>query len=243
MWTSLKIVAPLVALTLAGRADAAAPAPLAKQIARYQRFFTGSERAILGGGVTPYARVKTQGIGVYAGLLGGRASVGKATVFHNGMAYPSAVADLSGLAGLMVGGGHERTETYILGKRGMRPNEVLPKSYRDRRVNLFFAGEGLARGEQKTWSANIGFGAAAGLAWERHALVTLWKGAPKKMSILVNVEEGKVLAAQASGALAQGDHASAERIVAKMEAVHQLVSDERIGRKMDRRAVGGRKTP
>lgn len=233
-------VLTVAALTFAWATTAHAD-KLDVEIARYTKYFNKSADALRSGGVQPHAKIKTWGFGAYAGVGGLRTSFGRATVFHNGMAYRYRVLDVSALGGLMLGGGIEGTETIVAGQRGMKPEELLPKTYDNRRTNVFFAGEGLtdASNSTRTWSANLGPSVAGGWAIEGHRLIKLGSRLPIKTALLSHIEEGQGLAARASAALGAGNTVEAKNLVAQMEHLRGKVNWERMTHKRERETVGG----
>jgi hypothetical protein len=235
------VAALTIVLAPAGRALAAGD--VAKDVARYENFFRRSAHALTSGGTAPHTHFKTYGLGAYLGI-GGRGSLGKATVFHNGMTQTSMVLDLTRTAGLELGAAIELNEMFVLGRPGTARDEVLPKMFRDSSMSMLGPFITIAEGKTKRgsatqlWSKTLGPGLVAGASTGWHRIITVGRpGRWKKSKLLERVEAGHALAEQAATALEAGNEDRAKDLVGEMDRLHQKIDQDRRWLEQARRAL------
>ncbi len=201
---------------------------LSTQVKRYNRYFNKAHTAVTNGRVRPHAKLTSVGIhGSF--LVGGSATVGRATITHKGMEHKATVYRASGSFGVDLGAGPKVSVQRYFAKRGAGVKDVIPKV--EAHTGASFIVSGGKGGAGKNGSVSTG--------WELSPLkVGAWgatsgskvvhsRKAPKKSVMLQRLEEGKSEARMANQFLKAGNTVKAQQHLDRAVYLRSLIVSEK----------------
>ena len=208
--STLALTVALLAQPVLAFADGGASSQMKTEAARYQRYFDGAHTALTSGGVAPHAELTASG-GRISALLGGGKISYRAQVHSDGMVHEETATERHFTLGF--GGSYTSGTSILAGKKGSSGKGMLKRSLEGDRSIRVLKAEGGAIGldipivdVEKT-----SFGQPT---------------APQKSPMLLKLEQGRTLSAEAVK-LAATDPQAARPALRQLDLLHREISEEK----------------